>query len=287
MPWPDDQQHTVYVWIDALTNYLAAAGFPDDGYDRLWPADVHVIGKDITRFHCIYWPAMLMSAGIELPRTIWAHGFITYEGQRFSKSEGVSVELDEAVQRHGPDSLRYYLLHDVPWNGDGDFSWDRFDEIYTAELANDLGNLANRSLSMIERYRDGVVPAAVRTTLDQRVTDTLVRYRSAMDACLLNQGIAATRELTAAANGFVEEQAPWKQAKDPAQAAELDATLASLARALAALSTLLEPFLPDRMRSLAERLGLDAVPMLDDVATLDLAGHNVSRGEVLFPRMDR
>ncbi|MEJ2678847.1 MAG: methionine--tRNA ligase [Gemmatimonadota bacterium] len=287
VPWPEDPQHTVYVWIDALTNYLAAAGFPDDGYTRLWPADVHVIGKDITRFHCIYWPAMLMSAGIELPRTIWAHGFITHEGRRFSKSEGVWVELDEALERYGPDALRYYLLHDVPWNGDGDFSWDRFDEIYTAELANDLGNLANRSLSMVERYRDGIVPAAARTALDQRVTDTLVRYRSAMDASLLNQGIAATRELTAAANGFIEERAPWKQAKDPGQAAELDATLASLARALAALATLLEPFLPNRMSSLAERLGLDGVPLLDDVATLDLAGHAVQRGDVLFPRPDR
>ncbi len=286
VPWPDDDTHTVYVWIDALTNYLSATGFPEDGYQAYWPADVHVIGKDITRFHCIYWPAMLMSAGVALPRTVWAHGFIQYAGGKLSKSEGVAVALDDAIGRYGPDAFRYYLLRDVPWDGDGDFAWERFDDVYTAELANDLGNLANRSLSMIERYRDGVVPDGERTGLDQAIADTLVRYRAAMDANLLHQGIAATRELVSAANGFVEERAPWSQAKDPDQAAALDASLASLARSLAALTALLHPFMPAKMESLAGRLGV-AVPELDDVAALDLAGRTVHRGEVLFPRPDR
>jgi methionyl-tRNA synthetase len=287
VPWPDDEEHVIYVWIEALSNYLSATGFPDPGYERLWPADTHVIGKDITRFHCVYWPAMLMSARLQLPRTVWAHGFINFGGGKMSKSEGVTATLDDAVRRHGPDALRYYLLRDVPWNGDGDFSWDRFDDVYTAELANDLGNLASRSLTMIQRYRDGVVPTGERTDLDGRIPDTLVRYRAAMDANLLHQGIGAAMELADAANAFIEEQAPWAQAKDPGRVHELDATLASLARTLAALATLLEPFMPERMRALASELGLDEIPMLADVADLDLAGRPVHRVDVLFPRSDR
>ncbi len=287
VPWPDDEEHVIYVWIEALTNYLSATGFPDAGYERYWPADTHVIGKDITRFHCVYWPAMLMSAGLPLPRRVWAHGFINFGGGKMSKSEGVGATLDDAIHRHGPDALRYYLLRDIPWNGDGDFSWDRFDDIYTAELANDLGNLASRSLAMIERYRDGVVPAGAPTDLDARIPDTLVRYRAAMDADLLHQGIAAAMELTGAANGFVESRAPWAQAKDPALSEELDATLASLARVLTALATLLEPFMPERMRQLARDLGLDDVPLLEEVVNLDLGGRAVKRGDVLFPRADR
>lgn len=287
VPWPGDDEHVIYVWMEALTNYLSATGFPEDRYRDYWPADFHVVGKDITRFHCVYWPAMLMSAGLVLPRTIWAHGFINYGGGKMSKSDGVTATLEDAIERHGPDALRYYLLRDIPWNGDGDFSWERFDDVYTAELANDLGNLANRSLSMIQQYRDGVVPAGVPTDLDARVPEALVRYRSAMDANLLHQGIAAAMEVTSAANAFVEERAPWKQARDPDRSDDLDATLATLARALAALATMLEPFMPERMRRLTEDLGLDRVPLLDDVAELDLTDRSVRRGAVLFPRPDR
>jgi methionyl-tRNA synthetase len=284
VPWPGDPDQTVYVWIDALTNYLSAVGFPEPRYTEWWPAQLHVVGKDITRFHCIYWPAMLMSAELELPRTVWAHGFLTYEGRRFSKSEGIWVELDDAIERHGPDALRYYLLSEVPWNGDGDFSWNRFDERYTAELANDLGNLVNRVLSMIERYRDGIIPAGETTSLDVQREAALTRYRDAMDRHLLHQGSAIALELAAAANLFVAEQAPWQQAKDPAQSAALDATLASLARTLATLATLFEPFMPTKMADLASRLGLERVVPLAEIATADLTGRGITRGDVLFPR---
>ncbi|MDX1568183.1 MAG: methionine--tRNA ligase, partial [Longimicrobiales bacterium] len=177
VPWPGDDDQTVYVWLDALTNYLSATGFPDDGYEEYWPADVHVIGKDITRFHCIYWPAFLMSAGLPLPKLVWVHGFVTYGGRKMSKSEGVTFDLDEAVERHGPEALRYYLLREIPWNGDGDITRERFDERYTAELANDLGNLANRVLAMIERYRDGVVPTGAPTELRDRGRIAMEEYR--------------------------------------------------------------------------------------------------------------
>jgi methionyl-tRNA synthetase len=284
IPLPGDESQTVYVWIEALMNYVSATGFPRSDYTRLWPADYHVVGKDITRFHCVIWPAMLMSAGLEPPRSVWAHGFFNFEGRKLSKSDGVRVELDEAIDRYGADAFRYYILREVPWNGDGDFSWDRFDARYTADLADDFGNLANRAISMIEKYRGGVVPRGAHTSLDRDVASAVARYRAAMDANLLHMGAAAAMELAAAGNGFVETRAPWSQAKDPAQAAQLDATLGALARAVAALIVLLAPFIPSKAEHLAGRLGLERVPLLDEVATLDLAGRRVARGAVLFPK---
>jgi methionyl-tRNA synthetase len=285
VPWPGDDRHTVYVWLDALTNYLSAIGFPDERYRDWWPADFHVIGKDITRFHGIYWPAVLMRADIELPAAVWAHGFVTVGGGKLSKSEGVRVELGDAIDRHGHDALRYFLLREIPWNGDGEFSYERFDERYASELADNFGNLASRSISMIERYRDGVVPAGPPTSLDEDIAAALVRYRAAMDGQLLHQGLTAAFALSSAANQFVDARAPWTQAKDPARAAELDETLAALARCVAGLATLLAPFMPGRMGELATRLGLDAVTPLDQVVTLDMTGRRVHRGEILFPKV--
>jgi methionyl-tRNA synthetase len=284
VPWPGDDSHTVYVWLDALTNYLSAIGFPDDGYRAYWPANFHVVGKDITRFHCVYWPAFLMSAGVDLPEAVWAHGFVTFGGSKLSKSEVVRVELDDAIARYGPDALRYYLLREIPWTGDGEFTWERFDERYTSELADNIGNLANRSISMIERYRDGVIPPGPEAPLDAVVAAALVRYRSAMDAQLLHHGLAAAVQLGSAANQYVDARAPWSQARDPAQADELDCTLAALARCVAALATLLFPFMPTKMIDLAARLGLPAVPGLDDVAALQLDANRVHRGDILFPK---
>ncbi|HET9438620.1 MAG TPA: methionine--tRNA ligase [Longimicrobiales bacterium] len=284
IPWPGEPGTSVYVWIDALTNYLTAAGFPDERYQQIWPADWHVIGKDITRFHCIYWPAMLMSADVELPRSVWGHGFITFGGSKLSKSENVRVELNEAIERHGPDALRYFLLKDIPWNGDGEFSFERFDERYTADLANNFGNLANRAISMIERYRDGIVPKGASTRLDDDIANSVLRYRSAMDENLLHQGAAIAMELSSLANGFIEEQAPWSLAKDAAASQRLDDVLGALARAVGSLCVMLEPFAPFKMAELAPRLGLKSVPLLDDVATLELAGARVQRGSVLFPK---
>jgi methionyl-tRNA synthetase len=227
---------------------------------------------------------MLMSAGVELPRAVWAHGFVTVAGDKVSKSEGVRIDLEELIERHGPEAFRYYLLREIPWNGDGEFSLERFDERYVSELANNVGNLANRTLSMIERYRAGTVPTGRVAAMDEQIAATLKRYRAVMDGNLLHLGVAAAMELAAFANGFVEARAPWAQAKDPAQASALDDTLAALARAVASLATLLSPVMPVKMASLAERLGLEAPVLLDELEALDLAGHSVHRGDVLFPR---
>ena len=135
IPFPSDPEQTVYVWFDALINYLSATGYPDAGYDRLWPADLHIVGKGITRFHCVIWPAMLLSAGVALPREVWAHGYVQWEGTKMSKTEGTAVSLDEAIGRHGPDALRYFLLREVGFEADGNFTWERFDERYIADLA--------------------------------------------------------------------------------------------------------------------------------------------------------
>src|SRR5690606_15076931 len=203
-----------------------------------WPADLHVIGKDIIRFHCVYWPAMLMSAQLATPRQVWGHGWMTLGGGKISKSAGVAFTLDEAIDRYGPDALRYFILREIPWDGDGSFTWERFDERYTSELANDLGNLASRSISMIRKYRDGAVPAAAASTLDAEADAAIERYTDRMDAYLLHDGAAAAMELVSKANAFVGEHAPWKLAKDPERADELDSVLRSLARTLAVAATL-------------------------------------------------
>ncbi|MEX0911843.1 MAG: methionine--tRNA ligase [Gemmatimonadota bacterium] len=286
--WPDDPEHAVYVWIDALTNYLSATGFPAPGHEAVWPADLHVIGKDIIRFHCVYWPAMLMSAGLELPHGVWAHGWMTMGGGKISKSSGEPIGVDAAVDRYGVDALRYFVLREVPWDGDGNFTWERFDNRYTAELANDLGNLANRTLAMVHRYCDGIVPPGRPTELDRTGTDVLAVYRGRMDEYLLHEGAAAAFQLVSEANAFVEARAPWKLAKDPEQITALHDTLASLVRGLARISAMLLPFMPEKMGTLWEELGSgEEIPRLMGLDAIDPTGWKVSKGVVLFPRPER
>jgi len=285
IPWPDDRERTVYVWIDALTNYLSAIGFPGEGYLEWWPASLHVIGKDITRFHCVYWPAMLISAGVELPAQVWAHGFMTLEGRKISKSAGTFVAPAEAAERYGADALRYYLIREIPWDGDGNFSWDRFDERYTSELANDLGNLASRTLSMVGRYRGGTVPDHPGTGLADARERALTEYRAALDAHDLQRGLDAAFGLVSEANGFVERSAPWALAKDPERAADLDETLGALVRSLAVAAVILSPFMPRKMEDLWERLAGDRpFPEFDRLSDLDPSGWAVRKGSPLFPR---
>ncbi|MGH7539690.1 MAG: class I tRNA ligase family protein, partial [Gemmatimonadota bacterium] len=246
IPWgvdfPGDEGHTVYVWFDALPNYITAIGFPDgEAFASWWPADLHIIGKDITRFHCVIWPAMLMSAGIELPRAVWGHGFLSVAGVKLSKSAGTQLDLDALIDRHGPDALRFFLLREMPWDGDRNFAsledfLEGFDRRYTTDLANDLGNLLNRVVSMIAKYREGRMPAASDDSpLDMQRTAALGRYVEAMDAYRLHDGLAAAFEIVRAANVYVDDSEPWGLAKaERAGAAPeaLDATLGSLARAL-------------------------------------------------------
>jgi methionyl-tRNA synthetase len=287
IPFPGDPEQTVYVWFDALINYLSATGFPDPGYERLWPADLHVIGKGITRFHCVIWPAMLLGAGLELPREVWAHGYVQWEGTKMSKTAGTAVTLDEAIERHGPDALRYFLLREVGFEADGNFTWDRFDERYTADLADGFGNLASRALAMLVKYRGGVVPASrSETPLDAAGRNALGEYTRAMDQLDLRGGAEVAWALVSAANLFVQQTAPWALAK-AGKDGELDEVLSALARALCRLAVMASPFIPGKAQTLWSDLGMDAdisSALWDATQNPPVTGRTTRRPSILFPK---
>jgi methionyl-tRNA synthetase len=302
-PFPGEEEHTVYVWVDALTNYLSATGFPGEGYDRWWPAQLHVIGKDITRFHCVIWPALLMSAGLELPDSVWGHGFVSVDGGKISKSAGARLELDALVERHGADAFRYFLLREAPWDGDRDFPspeglLERFDGRYDTELANDLGNLLNRVVSMVGKYRDGRVPAGGETALDEARRAGLEDYHASMADLMLHRGLDPALELVRRANRYVDEAQPWELAKREREIAggerspeeveaELDAVLGSLLRTLAATAAMLEPFVPAKASEMWEQLGGSGpFPTFGELEERVAALDRAPGGKVLFPRRD-
>lgn len=287
------ETQATYVWFDALPNYLTATGFPDGDWlapAGRWPAQLHVVGKDITRFHCVIWPAMLEAAGLPLPERVWAHGFMSAEGQRFSKSAGVWIELDDAVARYGADALRYYLLREVPFSGDGDFSWARFDERYVSDLANALGNLASRAAAMLEKFRGGVVPAARDEAALAADAGDVAEYHAAMDGTrgyLPHEALAAVWRVVGRANAYVQERQPWAIAKDAARGAELDAVLGTLAWQLARVAVLVAPFMPGKAAELWGMLGAPGdvgAQRFEALDGLDPAGWRVAKGAGLFPR---
>jgi methionyl-tRNA synthetase len=289
IPFPGDPEQTVYVWFDALINYLSATGFPDPGFDRLWPADLHVIGKGITRFHCVIWPAMLLAAEVPLPREVWAHGYVQWAGTKMSKTAGTAVNLAEAIKRYGPGALRYFLLREIGFAGDGDFTWERFDARYAADLADTFGNFVSRTLSMVHRYRNGAVPADPKrfdTPLEHDSATATRDYRAAMDALDLQGGAAALIELATRANRYVEETAPWKLAKAGDDVA-LDSVLANLTRAVRRLAILAGPFLPGKAAEIWSLLGEEkpfASVRLTDLDTPPRAGAAVLKPSILFPK---
>jgi methionyl-tRNA synthetase len=286
IPFPGTDDETVYVWFDALINYLSATGFPDAGYERLWPADLHVIGKGITRFHCIIWPAMLLAADLPLPRLVWAHGYVQWGGAKVSKSEGTAVSLDEAAARHGADALRWFLMREVGFEGDGDFTFERFDAVYESELANGLGNLASRVLAMVEKYREGVVPPAELGEADREAGALALTYVEAMARTDLKGAAHAMVRLVEHANAAIHAAAPWALAKDPARATELDQVLAFASRTLLRLALMAEPFMPEKARALWTALGQDGA--IDGRWVLaeqpEMAGRAVRKPENLFPK---
>lgn len=287
-PLSDGETQTTYVWFDALPNYWTAQFFPGSGAS--WPASVHVVGKDITRFHTVIWPAMLMAAGLPLPDRVWAHGFVSLGGERFSKSAGVKLELSEAVDRFGPDAFRYYLLREIPFDGDGSFSWERFEAVYTAELANGIGNLASRTTAMVEKYCDGVVPAGARGEVDAADLADCAAVRGAVDGSrgfLLHEALEAIVRTVGRANQLIQDAKPWVLAKDPAQRPALERVLATLVRQLARQAVHLAPVMPTKAEELWRMLGgpgTAAGTTLAAADALDCAGWRVSKGEGLFPR---
>jgi methionyl-tRNA synthetase len=289
-PLSNGETQTTYVWFDALPNYLTATGFPGKGYKDRWPANLHIIGKDITRFHAVIWPAMLQAAELPLPDRIWAHGFVLLGGERFSKSAGVKLDLHEAIDRFGPDAFRYYLLREVPFDTDGSFAWERFEQVYTSELANAWGNLVSRAVAMIEKYFESVVPRAEESELDRADAAELTAYHTAMSGSqgfLLHEGTRRALASVARGNEYVQTSQPWALAKSPDTRAALETTLGSLTRSLARQAVMLNPFLPGKTQEVWTMLGAPGRvedQRFDALTSLRCDGWRVTKGAPLFPK---
>jgi methionyl-tRNA synthetase len=292
VPLPFDPTSVVYVWFDALINYAAAVGlgWDDDRFRRQWPANLHIVGKDITRFHCVFWPAMLMSARLPLPRQVFGHGWVYFKGERMSKSLGNIVDPLDAAKRFGPDPLRLYLTKEVPYGGDGDFTWERFEEKYNADLANNLGNLVNRVAAMTERYRQGRLAARGGGSLAGVATDAVRTYSDAMDRLALHEGTAAAYRLISAANEFIAETQPWSLAKDPAKADHLSGVLYDAAEAVRIAAVLLLPVMPSSAAEILRRMGEASAPeeLRFDTATAWRASgeRGILNAGALWPRLE-
>ncbi|MEJ0046578.1 MAG: methionine--tRNA ligase [Rhodospirillales bacterium] len=290
IPVPDDPGHVMYVWLDALANYITALGYPDTAAAewRYWPADLHLVGKDIQRFHAVYWPAFLMAAGLPVPKRIFAHGWWTVEGAKMSKSVGNVVDPLALVRRYGLDPVRFFLLREVPFGNDGDFSERALVARLNTELANDFGNLAQRSLSLIAKNCDGKLPARGEPTEDdafmlEQAAALAGLLRSCIDRQALHEGLEEIWKVIRAANSYIDRQAPWALRKtDPARMAAVLRVLADVVRSAA---TLLQPYMPESMGRMLDQLGVPA-----DARTVAALAYPLPAGTVLpvpqgvFPR---
>ena len=292
IPMPEDPGSVIYVWVDALINYATAVGFGTDQalFDTWWPADLHVIGKDITRFHCVIWPAMLMSAGLPVPKQVFGHGWVHFRGEKMSKSLGTAIEPLEAAQKFGPDPLRLYLVKEIAFGGDGDFTWDRFEERYNVDLANNLGNLVSRVATMAEKYRAGELTAAEAPgRLAEVAASALADYRQHMDAFALEAGAAAAFRIVDAANEYIASTEPWSLARDPGQTARLSQVLFDVAEALRIAAILLLPIMPRSAAEILRRVGETTPPeqLTLEAATWRTDGtRTIIKGAAMWPRVD-
>jgi methionyl-tRNA synthetase len=263
IPVPGDPDHVMYVWLDALANYMTAIGYPDetDALWRFWPADLHLVGKDIQRFHAVYWPAFLMAAGLPVPKRVFSHGWWTVEGAKMSKSVGNVVDPIDLIGRFGLDAVRFVLLREVPFGNDGDFSERALISRMNTELANDLGNLCQRSLSLIARNCEGVLPAAAAPTEDDAALLAMAaalpdQLRARMDRQALHDGLEDVWRVIRAANSYIDKQAPWALKKT--DVARMAAVLRVLADVIRVVATVLQPYMPGSMGKMLDQLGVPA-----------------------------
>jgi methionyl-tRNA synthetase len=297
VPLPWDPKHVCYVWFDALTNYVTAAGYADDPerFERIWPADVHFIGKDILRFHAIYWPAMLMAGGVEPPRQVWAHGFLLVGGEKMSKTKLTGIHPFELVDHFGVDAYRYHFVREIPFGQDGSFSWESMTDRYNADLANGLGNLASRVLAMIDQSFEGMVPESREPEAAGDLPEVAERAAARCDRAMADLELAGAAasvwDLVGRANGYLVERAPWALAKDPEKREELASVLYASAEVLRILAVLISPVMPGAAARLWEQLGV--AETLNDQRLPEAArwgalapGTRIRRGESLFPRLE-
>ncbi len=289
---PGDDDHIMYVWLDALTNYITAVGYPDtkcDAFRRYWPADLHMVGKDILRFHAVYWPAFLMAAGVEPPKRVFAHGWWTNEGQKISKSFGNVIEPHALIERYGLDPVRYFLLREVPFGNDGDFSHRAMVGRLNGDLANDLGNLCQRVLSMIARNCGGKVPDPAGrvedadTALIAQATALLPRLRQDLDVQAFHSALIVIWEVVGEANRYIDAQAPWALRKTDSD--RMGAVLYALAETIRQIAISLQPFMPDAAAAILDQVAVaDDARTLADLASPIRAGTKLPRPEPVFPR---
>jgi methionyl-tRNA synthetase len=286
IPVPGDEDQVMYVWFDALTNYVTAVGYPDEQYAKYWPADVHVIGKEISRFHAVLWPAMLMAAGLAIPKQIAVHGHISVDGKKMSKSLGNVINPMDLVKDYGVEPTRYFLLREIPFNSDGDLSADRIRERYTGDLANGIGNLVSRVLAMIERYENGLVPAVAPAIIEP----TWLAYENHLDSYELHLAINDVWDVVGSADKLITEREPWVMAKT--NPAELSKLLYVLAETIRHIALMLWPFMPETAEQILGRLGVShdlGKEPLSQLQTWGLLapGTKVTKGDPLFPRLEK
>ncbi len=295
-------QASVYVWFDALLNYATAVGLTDAAdseggkkFAQTWPADVHLVGKDILRFHAVIWPAMLMAAGLAVPKKVFAHGWLLVGGEKMSKSKLTGIAPSDITDHFGVDAFRYYFLRAIPFGSDGSFSWEDMSARYTSELANDFGNLASRLAAMIEKYCDGNLPQVAHDKgLEEALSSAVTKADEAMCALDFQGGINAIMDFCKRVNGYVTEKEPWILAKDPANKVVLEEVLYNTAESLRALAVLLNSVMPATCEILWQSLGAQAT--LGDLGTQKIssvatwgqlpAGARVTKTPVLFPRLE-
>ncbi len=295
---PNDPKHVVYVWIDALSNYITALGYGSDDdslFKKYWPADVHMVGKEIVRFHTIYWPIMLHALGLPLPKHVIGHGWLTMKDGKMSKSKGNVIYPETLVNRYGLDATRYYLLKAMPFGNDGVFSPEDFVDKVNYDLANDLGNLLNRTVAMINKYQDGKLVAQndatteYDTDLEQTAANAIAEFKAEMDRVHFADALSAVWKLVSRANKYIDETEPWVLAKDESKKAELSDVMTHLAKSLRVIAALIQPIMTHAPKEIITQLGLEGTNL--DLTTLQFddfpaTAQVVAKGTPIFPRFD-
>lgn len=300
IPVPIDEKHVIYVWFDALSNYLTPVGFLDDPekFNRFWPADMHLVGKEIVRFHSIIWPCMLLALDLPLPKKVYGHGWLVVDGDKMSKSKGNVVDPNLLIDEFGADAIRYFLLREINLGQDGNFSRDALIKRINSDLANDIGNLLHRTLSMVAKYRAGIVPPAAQQDetggrLAADGENTVAEYEKSMESYALSDTIKLVWSFIGRANKYIDESQPWVLARDEADRTKLDTVLYNLAESLRVSAVLISPFMPQTAPRIWSQLGLDDVKPLGEVRLEEIRGWggypaetHIGVPEPIFPRIE-